>query len=265
METASIQNIDEASLDDTHKNALRILTSLPLAEFNEIKSALKLGVPSVVGPQTLDAFISTYTRDPYKLDLSVSGVNAFKEARGIGNSGAYQGAIGPQTAQAYYDAIMSRARSRSSARAINDAGLQLIKSFEGYAQAVPGSTDVVAYLDAVGVPTIGYGHTGSDVHMGLRITQAQAEGLLQDDLARFENGVASCVTVPLTDNQFAALVSFAYNLGVGTLQESTLLRLLNSGDTTGAADQFLRFVYAGGQQLAGLVRRRQAERDLFLA
>jgi lysozyme len=77
--------------------------------------------------------------------------------------------------------------------------------------------------------------------------------------------VSAAVTVPLNDNQFAALVSFVYNLGAGALQESTLLGLLNGGNYNGAAEQFSRFVYAGGEVLQGLVTRRNAERALFLA
>jgi lysozyme len=143
--------------------------------------------------------------------------------------------------------------------------LNLIKNAEGYAQVVPGTTNVTTYLDAVGVPTIGYGHTGPDVTPNLVITQAQAEALLQSDLRGAENAVSAAVTVALNDNQFAVLVSFVYNLGAGTLNSSTLLALLNGGDYNGAAQQFTRFVYAGGEILQGLVTRRNAERALFLA
>jgi lysozyme len=143
--------------------------------------------------------------------------------------------------------------------------LSLIKNFEGYAQVVPGTTNVTTYLDAVGVPTIGYGHTGPDLTPNLVITQAQAEALLQSDVRRAERAVSAAVKVALNDNQFAALVSFVYNLGAGALQESTLLGLLNDGNSTAAADQFTRFVYAGGEVLQGLVTRGNAERTLFLA
>jgi len=137
----------------------------------------------------------------------------------------------------------------------NQAGRKLIESFEGCV--------LTPYLDAVGVPTIGYGHT-LNVSMTMHpITQAQADGLLDADLHIFEEGVNGLVTRSLTPNQFAALVSFAYNLGLGSLQSSTLLRLVNEGDLSGAAPHFMSWTYAGGQQLEGLVRRRQAEMDLF--
>jgi lysozyme len=140
-------------------------------------------------------------------------------------------------------------------RQINQAGLSLIKDFEGCVLS--------AYDDGVGVLTIGYGHT-QGVTWGQTITQAQAEELLTEDLTYFENSVTNLVKVPLTDNQFAALVSFTFNVGVGAFTESTLLRLLNQSQYQAAAAQFLRWVNGGGKEMAGLVRRRKAEQDLFL-
>lgn len=133
-------------------------------------------------------------------------------------------------------------------------GISLIKEFEGL------SLD--AYLCSAGVMTIGYGHTGG-VQKGDRITEKKAEELLQDDLKKFENGVLRLVRVPLNQNQFDALVSFAFNLGVGNLGKSTLLRKLNGGDFAGAATEFVRWNKAGGRELAGLTRRRNAEAELF--
>lgn len=144
----------------------------------------------------------------------------------------------------------------SPGRSINNAGIDLIKGFEG--------CKLTAYRDSVNVLTIGYGHTGSDVTDGLTITQEQAEALLRQDLDRFESGVSDLVTVAVSDNAFAALVSFSYNLGLGNLKASTLLKKLNAGDTAGAADEFPRWNKAGGKVLAGLTRRREAERTLFL-
>lgn len=135
-------------------------------------------------------------------------------------------------------------------------GLSLIRQFEGLRLA--------AYQDMVGVWTIGYGHTGPDVTPGLAITQQRAEQLLINDLVQFECGVNDLVTVQINQNQFDALVSFAYNLGVGALQKSTLLRLLNAGSYKPAADEFPRWNRAGGNVVAGLTRRRYAERQLFL-
>ncbi|MGC0151389.1 lysozyme [Chromobacterium vaccinii] len=139
---------------------------------------------------------------------------------------------------------------------INQAGLDLIKDFEGLR--------LLAYQDLVNVWTIGYGHTGPDVRPGQRISNTQAEQLLLGDLARFETGVDKMVKVPLNPNQFSALVSFSYNLGLGNLQQSTLLRLLNKRDYAGAAGQFPLWNKAGGHVIDGLTRRRQAEQKLFL-
>ncbi|MFB0823846.1 lysozyme [Chromobacterium violaceum] len=138
----------------------------------------------------------------------------------------------------------------------NAAGISLIKQFEGVRLA--------AYQDMVGVWTIGYGHTGPDVKAGMTITQQQADQLLAADLEKFETGVRKAVIVPLNANQFSALVSFSYNLGLGNLRSSTLLRLLNKGDYNGAAAQFPRWNRAGGQAVPGLTRRRKAEQALFL-
>lgn len=133
-------------------------------------------------------------------------------------------------------------------------GIDLIKHFEG--------CRLSAYQDAVGVWTIGYGHTVG-VQPWHRITRDRAEELLRKDLERFERAVLNSVDVELTQNQFDALVSFAYNLGGGNLRRSTLLRKLNAGDYAGAQAQFLRWDKAGGRVLRGLTRRRTAEADLF--
>jgi lysozyme len=145
-------------------------------------------------------------------------------------------------------------------RKINKEGLNLVKSFEGLR--------LKAYLDIVGVPTIGYGCTHGvtkeDVARGRSITEQEAVDMLMTELAKFEAGVEGCVTIPINDNQFSALVSFSYNVGTSALQKSTLLRLLNAGDVPGAAGQFARWNKAGGKEVAGLTRRRLAEQTLFL-
>lgn len=133
-------------------------------------------------------------------------------------------------------------------------GLKLTESFEG--------CRLQAYLDSVGVPTIGYGHTHG-VTMGMTCTQEQADAWLQEDVQGAVQVVNNLVTVPLTQQQFDALVDFTFNLGTGALQHSTLLRLLNSGDYQGAAGEFEKWDKAGGKVLPGLLRRRQAERDMF--
>lgn len=138
---------------------------------------------------------------------------------------------------------------------VSRAGLALIQRFEGLR--------LEAYLDSVGKPTIGYGST-QGVRMGDEITNAQATELLAADVERHADGVRRLVDVPLSQNMFDALVSFTFNVGVGALSRSTLLRRLNAGDYQGAAQEFARWVYAGGKQLDGLKRRRETERSLFL-
>lgn len=134
-------------------------------------------------------------------------------------------------------------------------GLSLIKSFEGLR--------LQAYQDSVGVWTIGYGATRS-VQPGMKISKEQAERMLLNDVQRFEPEVERLITSPLNQNQWDALISFTYNLGAANLESSTLRRLINGGNYASAAEQFPRWNKAGGKVLAGLVRRRAAERDLFL-
>lgn len=136
-------------------------------------------------------------------------------------------------------------------------GVALIKQFEGLRTC--------AYLDAAGIWTIGYGHTGEGVRSGVRVDAAQAEALLHEDLAAAEEAVRALVTQPLAQPSFDALVSFVFNLGAAAFGGSTLLRKLNAGDLEGAAAEFERWRYAGGRVLPGLLRRRIAERTLFLS
>jgi lysozyme len=122
-----------------------------------------------------------------------------------------------------------------------------------------------AYLDSGGVWTIGYGHTG-DVHQGMTCTMEQAKEWLRQDLQRFEQAVGLLVHVPLTQTQFDALVIFSFNVGTGArgLGGSTLLKFLNADDTTSAAEQFQKWDEVRGIENAGLERRRQLEKALFL-
>lgn len=140
-------------------------------------------------------------------------------------------------------------------RKTNKAGVELIKKFEGLR--------LTAYQDSVGVWTIGYGHTRT-AREGMKITEPEAEALLRDDLADAESDVSRMVSVPLNDNQFAALVSFVFNLGGNNFAFSTLRKMLNKGLYEGAGKQFARWNKAGGKVLPGLSRRRDAERELFL-
>ena len=113
--------------------------------------------------------------------------------------------------------------------------------------------------------TIGYGHTGSNVAPGMVITEDEASRLLRDDLHFAEIGVRTYATVPLTQGQFDSLVDFAYNCGIGALRGSTLLRKLNSRDYLGASEEFRKWDMAAGKHMAGLAKRRAAEKDMFLS
>ncbi|MDE2102092.1 MAG: lysozyme [Patescibacteria group bacterium] len=119
-----------------------------------------------------------------------------------------------------------------------------------------------AYQDQRGIWTIGYGHTAG-VTPSEVITQGEANELLANDLRIFEAGVNSAVEHSITPNQFSALVSFAFNVGITAFEDSTLLRLVNDGDYAGAQQQFARWVWAGNVVDLGLQRRRAAEAALF--
>lgn len=120
-----------------------------------------------------------------------------------------------------------------------------------------------AYLCPAGVPTIGWGHTAG-VKLGQTITLEQAEAFLREDLGNALSDVKRLVKVPLSVHQTAALVSWVFNLGAGNLAGSTLLHLLNERNYRGAADEFGKWTHGGGKVLPGLVKRRAAERALFL-
>jgi len=138
-------------------------------------------------------------------------------------------------------------------------GRDLIAEYEGCV--------LKAYRCPAGVLTIGIGHTSAagspTVAAGMVITRDEADTILARDLLRFEAGVERLVKVPLTQGQFDSLVSFAFNLGETALKGSTLLRRLNAGDYTGAANEFGKWNRAGGRVLPGLTRRRTAEAALF--
>ena len=138
---------------------------------------------------------------------------------------------------------------------ISDQGIALIKEFEGLY--------LTAYKCPAGVWTIGWGCTNG-VRPGQRITEDQAETMLRAELSKFESGVDRLVKIALSQSEFDALVSFAYNVGLGALGDSTLLSKLNRGDRAGAAAEFPRWNKVNGTPLAGLTRRRAAEQRLFL-
>jgi lysozyme len=142
---------------------------------------------------------------------------------------------------------------------VSPAGVALTRLMEGCV--------LTAYPDPAsgGAPwTIGNGHTGPDVKPGLTITQAKADSLLMDDLARSAQIVNSLVHVYLNQNQFDALVDFVFNVGASNFRSSTLLRLLNAGNFAAAADQLPRWNQAKGKVMPGLIKRRAAERALFV-
>ena len=155
----------------------------------------------------------------------------------------------------------------NDALTLSPAGLKLVRSFEGCEQAVKGSRGRFrAYVDPVGILTIGWGHTnatGRKIKAGDVWTQDECDEALREDMAKFESGVRALVKVELEQCQFDALVSFAYNCGVGNLKSSTLLRKVNRSDFSGAAREFAKWNKAGGRVLKGLTRRRAAEATLF--
>jgi lysozyme len=143
---------------------------------------------------------------------------------------------------------------------INDAGLSLIKKFEG--------CRLEAYKDAVGVWTIGYGHTTAagppTVTPTLKITEGVANRLLLEDLAKYEDAVKRCIKVRISNNAFAACVSLCFNIGPGNFAKSSVVKSINAGNMEEAARRFMLWNKAGGKVLPGLTRRRAAEAALFM-
>ena len=141
-------------------------------------------------------------------------------------------------------------------RQITATGLALIKHFEGCSLKV--------YMCPAGIWTIGYGHTGPLITAKTpNITLQEAEELLQHDLHKFEDAVLRLIKRPLTDGQFSALVSFCFNLGSGALQGSTLRMKCNRSDDEDVPGEFIKWVWAGGKKLPGLMKRRKAEAILY--
>lgn len=137
----------------------------------------------------------------------------------------------------------------------SNEGLNLIKKYE--------CLRLEAYLCPAGVWTIGWGHT-KGVQKGDKITAYMADAYLTSDVMQAESDIKGCVTVPLTQNQFDALVSFTFNVGVGHLRSSTLLKKVNAqAPKEEIMDEFRRWVYADGEVLDGLVARRESEAQLW--
>jgi lysozyme len=155
-------------------------------------------------------------------------------------------------------AAITAGRAMAAALTVSFGGAALIISHEG--------TESRVYLDPVGIPTVCTGHTAtvSQKDVGKTFSSEVCANLLRQDLRVAEAAVKKCTTVPITQEQYDALVSFTFNVGGGAYCRSTLARRLNAGRCTAAGDQFLRWNKAGGKVLPGLTRRRAEERTLFM-
>ena len=143
-------------------------------------------------------------------------------------------------------------------RHVTEAGLDLIRRFEGFSPTI--------YICPAGYPTIGYGHVvlaHEQDQFATGITPAQATDLLRKDVRIAERALLRLISVPLTDGQFDALVSFTFNLGAGALQRSTLRRKVNHGEHESVPAELMKWVWAAGKRLPGLVRRRKAEEAVY--
>ena len=142
---------------------------------------------------------------------------------------------------------------------LSDNGMKLLEQFEGLR--------LEAYLDSASIATIGFGSikypNGNKVKLGDKITKAQAKEYKLHDLKEFENTVNTSVNIPLSQNQYDALVSLSYNIGSSAFKNSTLLKKLNNKDYKGAAEQFLVWINSGGRKVKGLENRRKSEMKLF--
>ena len=141
-------------------------------------------------------------------------------------------------------------------RQLPDSAIEIVTRFEG--------CELKSYQCPAGVWTIGYGCTGGNIVPGLVITEEVAEEWLHRDLTEVMGRVLKLIQIPLSDNELAAILSFVYNVGIGNFQSSTMYRKLLSHDYAGAADEFPRWTRAAGKVLPGLIKRRAAEKELFL-
>jgi len=144
---------------------------------------------------------------------------------------------------------------------VNQATVDMVKEFEGFRAET--------YLCPAKILTIGYGTTatadvGIKPSLGMKITKDQAEKYLRAALEKFAASIEPHITAPINENEFGAFVSLAYNIGPGAFKKSTALSAFNAGDKEKAANAILLWDKAGGRVLSGLVRRREAERKLFL-
>lgn len=218
----------------------RHIKDMSQKEARELQSLLTAcGFPlqsdGIIGPRTITAF------------------HKFKKSEGLTEPDY----IGKTT----IEHLLRKSREyHPSRRHINPEGLRLLKELEG--------CRLKAYKCQGGIPTIGYGSTfyedDTPVRIGDLISSSDAETLLQNTLRSFEDGVARSVTVPLSGNEFSALVCFAFNVGLGAFRSSSLLRYLNQGNYQSASLEFGKWVIAGGKTSKGLKARREKEKALFL-
>ena len=192
--------------------------------------------------------------------MSILYVQQALRAAGF-DPGPLDGDFGPRTRAALAQALRLPVEAVGGF-SIDPRALALIKEFEGF---VP-----YAYKDAVGVWTIGFGTTaraglGIEPQPGMMITEPEAEAYLKRGLEKFAATIAPGITRPTTPAQMGAMLSLAYNIGPSAFLKSSVLRRFNEGDVAGAADAFRMWNKAGGKVLAGLTRRREAERALFLS
>lgn len=153
--------------------------------------------------------------------------------------------------------IRLRTKLLAAALTVSASGLGFIKYHEGESKVV--------YLDPVGIPTVCVGHTAPNLRVGAEYSSKVCQELLRKDTAVAQKAVQRLVHVPLTQEQYDALVSFTFNVGEGNLAKSTLLKRINAGQCLAAGDEFSRWVYARGQRLKGLERRRTAERAMWVS
>lgn len=179
--------------------------------------------------------------------LTMSAFYTFKAANNLG----LVNHLGASTAKKllHFGTVASKIVKTSS------TGIELIKQFEGMR--------LKAYLCPANVWTVGFGKT-KGVKKGMVITPSQAEKFLLDDLKEFEDAIAMLVKVPLNQNQYDAIASFIFNCGISAFAGSTLLRELNKKNYTAAANEFIKWCHGGGKIIEGLLRRRKAEKTLFL-
>lgn len=189
-------------------------------------------------------------------DDGVFGIKTLKAVKDFQSKNGLvpDGFVGSKT----FEALANKKKQSNN---LSDSGMKLLEQFEGLR--------LESYLDSAGIATIGWGSikypNGNKVKLGDKITKDQAKEYKLHDLKEFKSTVNTSVKVPLTQNQYDALVSLSYNIGSGAFKNSTLLKKLNIGDYKGAAEQFLAWNKAGGKKVQGLVNRREAERKLFLA